>query len=222
MKKILLFLMSVVLFAACTGCNQSKENVTPVDSTEVVIKDSTAVDSTVSIDVNHAIAMDRQAMYVKFKDNYRWYETCIRLPEFLDAEDVTSDPDILVNIFQSIEEFDGGADTYVWKFQHFPDGTINIDSIHSFWIEDFPLDRDTIKINYKEAFERMMEANLPKPHSKNVVLRNPIGPVGVNAQWVFGNINSQIWVDALTGDVRNSNPAYPEEKGFKMPLGEWP
>ena len=195
---------------SCTKC--SKEDTVANDS---------VVTATV-IDVDHAIAMDRQAMYMKFKDNYRWYETCMRLPEFFDSENVTSEPTILVNIFQSIEEFDEGADTYVWKFQHFPDGTINVDSIHSFWIEDNPLNDNVIKFNYKEAFDRMMQSNFPKPHSKNVTLRNPLGPVDINAQWIFGNMNKQLWVDAVTGDVKNSNPAFPEEKGFKAPLGEWP
>ena len=206
--------MSVVLFASCNGCGNTQKNVNVADSTLTVI------DSVTVIDVDHAIATDRQSMYLKFGDNYRWYETCIRLPEFLDSEDITSNPEILVNIFQSIIEKGNGADTYVWKFQHFPDGTIVTDSIHGFWIEDCPLNEDTIKLNYKAAFEKMLEVNLPKPHSKNVILRNPIGPVEVNAQWVFGNIREQIWIDAVTGEAKNSNPAFPNN--LKKPLGEWP
>lgn len=219
MKKFLGFLMLMcmtLIMASCNGCNQPQDN----QSVDSALVDTISIKN--AIDVDHAIATDRQAMYMKFKDNYRWYETCIRLPYFLDSDSVTSDPEILVNVFQSIEEFDNGADTYVWKFQHFPDGTVNIDSIHGFWIEDCPLNDEAIKLNYNAAFERMLEVNLPKPHSKNVILRNPIGPVGVNAQWVFGNISEQIWVDAVTGDAKPSNPAFPEEKGFKMPLGEWP
>jgi hypothetical protein len=216
MKKILILSLFVsLLFSSCSKCT-STTNFNEKNEVDTVV----VVNNT--IDVDHAIATDREAMYLKFGDNYRWFETCILLPEFLDSENVTSEPSMLVNIFQSIIEYGNGADTYVWKFQHFTDGTVNIDSIHSFWIEDFPLDRDTIKLSYNQAFERMMESNFPKPHSKNVVLRNPIGPVGVNAQWVFGNINEQIWIDAVTGDAKNSNPAFPEEKGFKMPLGEWP
>ena len=219
MKKFLGFLMLMcmtLIMASCNGCNQPQDK----SSVDSALVDTISIKN--AIDVDHAIATDRQAMYMKFKDNYRWYETCIRLPYFLDSDSVTSDPEILVNVFQSIEEFDNGADTYVWKFQHFPDGTVNVDSIHGFWIEDCPLNDEAIKLNYNAAFERMLEVNLPKPHSKNVILRNPIGPVGVNAQWVFGNISEQIWVDAVTGDARSSNPAFPEEKGFKMPLGEWP
>jgi hypothetical protein len=216
MKKILLFLMSVALFTACNGCSQPQEN-TKVDSPVVVTEDSTVV-----IDVEHAIATDRQAMYLKYGKDYRWYETEILLPEFLDSENVTSDPVMLVNIFQSIVESGNGYDTWVFKFQHFKDGTVLTDSVHGFWIENMPLNEEIIKLKYTEAFERMMEVNLPKPHSKHVTLRNPVGPVVINTQWIFGNIREQIWVDAVTGDTANLNPAFPEDKGFKMPLGEWP
>jgi hypothetical protein len=188
MKKILLFLMSVILFASCNGCDKSQENVTPKDSIGVVLKDSAVA----VIDVSHAIALDRQAMYINYKDDYRWFETEILLPGFMDSDSATSAPEMVVNILQS------------------------------FWIENYALNDEVIKLNYTEAWDRMMQTNYPKPHSKHVTLRNPVGPVAVNTQWIFGNIHEQIWIDAVTGDAKNSNPAFPEEKGFKMPLGEWP
>ena len=218
MKKsfILTFLMGLVLsFASCTGCSNG-------DNTG---KDSSLIDTInikEAIDVSHAIALDRQTMYAKYKDNYRWYETEILLPYFLDSDSVTSDPEMVVNVLQSIVEEGNGADVWVHKFQHFKDGTVVHDSIQGFWIEDFALNDAAIKLNYTAAYDRMMQSNFPKPHSRYVTLRNPIGPVAINAQWIFGNINEQLWVDAVTGDVKNSNPAYPKEKGFKMPLGEWP
>ena len=221
MKKslILTFLLGLLMaFTACTGCNSKGD----AKQQDTAVVDSVAAKKLPSLDVNHMIALDRQTMFSKFGKDYRWYETCIRLPEFLDSENVTSSPEILVNVFQSIVEVGNGADTWVWKFQHFADGTEHIDSIHSFWIEDMPLNDDVIKLTYYDAFDKIMQTNAPKPHSKNVILRNPIGPIVINAQWIFGNIKEQLWVDALTGDVKNSNPAFPEEKGFKMPLGEWP
>jgi hypothetical protein len=224
MKKFLSFLMVMcmtLLMMSCNGCGQPQDNLN-ADSTKV---DTVQVDSicgVATIDVDHAIATDRQAMFVKFGKDYRWYETEILLPYFLDSDSVMSDPVMLVNIFQSIAEKDNGADTYVWKFQHFPDGTVLTDSIHGFWIENWPLNDDVIKLNYLQAWDQMMAVNFPKPHSKHVTLRNPVGPVAVNAQWIFGNIKEQIWIDAVTGEAKKSNPAFPEEKGFKMPLGEWP
>ena len=206
--------MSIVLFTACS-CNSTQKDVTLANSTEVK-------DSTVTLNVEHAIAMDRQTMYLKFKDNYRWYETEILLPYFLDSDSATSNPVMIVNILQSIVEEGNGFDTWVWKFQHFPDGTVLKDSIQGFWIENYSLNEEVLTVKYTEAYDKMMAVNYKKPHSRHVTLRNPIGPVAVNTQWIFGNIKEQIWVDAVTGECKNSNPAFPEEKGFKMPLGEWP
>ena len=199
-------------FMSCTGCNSSKEDIKLQDS----------VVATTVLDVEHSIALDRQTMYVNYKDNYRWYETEILLPEFMDSDSVTSNPEMIVNVLQSIVEEGNGADVWVHKFQHFKDGTIVHDSIQGFWIENYALNDEVIKLKYTEAWDRMMQTNFPKPHSRHVTLRNPIGPVAINTQWIFGNIKEQIWIDAVTGDAKNSNPAFPEEKGFKMPLGEWP
>ncbi len=106
-------------FMSCTGCNSSKEDIKLQDS----------VVATAVLDVEHSIALDRQTMYVNYKDNYRWYETDILLPEFMDSDSVTSNPEMIVNVLQSIVEEGNGADVWVHKFQHFKDGTVVHDSI---------------------------------------------------------------------------------------------
>jgi len=201
--------MSTVLFAACSGCSNTKEE--QVGS----IADST-------LNVNHLIALDKQKMYLKYQDGtYRWFETGIILKEYLDGE-TDGTPEMVVNVFQTVIGDSLSFDTQVYKMQHFDNGTFAEDSIKGFWIEDFPLVDSLIKVPYDSAFNLVMQVNLPKPHSKNVVLRTPIGPKACNPQWVFGNINSQLWLDAVDGTIRTSNPAFPEGEGFKMPLGEWP
>ena len=213
MKKIVfvLILFAGLVFTSCSKCTKNAEQ------QQIVMTDSVA-----KLVVENTISTDRQAMYLKFGDNYRWFESCILLPEYLDSENAVSDPVMVSNIFQGIIEKGNGFDTWVFKFQHFADGTNAVDSVQGFWIEDNPLNEDTIALKYVEAYEKIMQTNAPKPHSKQACLRNPVGPLPCNAQYIFGNIREQLWVDAVTGDVKNSNPAFPDEDGFKMPLGEWP
>lgn len=207
MKKILfVFLTGLVLFCSCTG-NSTKDEKILTDNVITVLN------------VEHTISTDRQAMYLKGGD-YRWYETCVLLSEYLDSENPSSNPEMVSNVFQRMVEKGNGYDTWVYKFQHFPDGTCLIDSVRGLWIEDNPLNEDVINLKYLDAFNKIMQVNSPKPHSKQVCLRNPVGPMLCDAQYVFGNIREQLWVNAKTGEVVNSCPAFP--LGFKMPLTEWP
>jgi len=222
MKKFQLFMIGllfafVISFSSCNGCSKQTTDAALSDTIEVVVNDTT-----VALNVENAIAMDRQAMYLAHGGDYRWYETDILLPEFMDSEDATSEPVMIVNVFQTVVERGNGFDTWVYKYQHLNNGEILTDSVQGFWIENYPLEDKPISVKYAEAWEKIHEVNYPIPHSKHVTLRNPIGPVAVNTQWIFGNIKEQIWIDAVTGEAAGSNPAFPAEKGFKMPLGEWP
>ena len=201
MKK-LLFLFSLVFILASCACQHKKVEPAPqVDSTIVVDK---------------VIKADLDYMTAKYGDkDFRWYESLVLLEDFLD-----SDADMkvaeLVNVYQVAE----GGDTHVYKIQHLPGSEAVVDSIKGFWIEDFPMNYDEIKLSYDDAFAAFNAVNFPRPHSKHICLRKPIGPQACNSQYVFGNIQSQVWIDAVTGEAKNSNPAFPD--GFKMPLGEWP
>lgn len=202
---------------SCTGCNKSQA-VNNVDTTEVA-------SDTAELNVENLISMDRQAMYNKVGEDYRWYETCMKLNDFLDEENDGSLAEV-VNVFQAIiARSENSFDTKVYKFQHFADGTWAEDSVIGFWIEDEPMNDEAIKVTYKEAYEKLMAVNMPKPHSRYVTLRKQVGPVAANSQYVFGNMRETVFVDAVTGEVFDYNPAFgkPEDsKGFKMPLGEWP
>ena len=205
MKKILLFcMMSLILFCSCNGC-QKEEKLVVEQGTPMVVQ--------------NVISTDKEAMYLINKD-YRWFETLILLNDYLDEENDGSIAEV-VNIFQAVRDYDGqSADVKVYKFQHLVDGVCLTDSINGFWVEDVPIADTLALIPYEKAYELINEVNLPKPHSRHVCLRNPLGPISVNPQWVFGNIHSQLWVDAVTGDIKESNPAFPEN--LSLPLGEWP
>lgn len=222
MKKSILLMLTLLFslcigFTSCNGCKgENKIN-------EQAVVNSTDTDGVLAeLDVEKLISMDRQGMFLKYDNDsihYRWFETCIHMSDYLDKNPNDS-VDMVTNIFQVITEIGNGADTYVYKSQYSA-GKHLIDSIHGFWIEDEPLNDKPIKLTYKQAFERAIQSNAIKPHSKICILRCPVGPKEINAQYVFGNLSEQIWVDAVTGDVRTSNPAF-DKVTIKKPLGEWP
>lgn len=208
MKKFLVFLMGIMLMigvSACT-CTQQKKTSEP-ETAELVVE--------------NVISLDRQAMNLAHDGDYRWYETGIQLKNFLDEENDGA-IDLVVNVFQVVEQYDSTSfDTFVYKYQHFSDGSVNEEGVHGFWVEDYPLENEAIKVTFKEAFEKVQEVNLPKPHTRQVVLRKQVGPVEANPQWIFGNLHSQIYVDAVTGAVSKDNPAF-DGLNLGTPLGEWP
>ena len=210
----MIFLFSLVLgFSSCNGCQSTPQEEPAQETTEVVAKAELVVENLVS--------MDRQDMFNNYAKDYRWFETCIVLKDFLDSEDCDGTVEGVSNIFQAVVEKDNGADVFVVMYTHTAD-TSAVQKVNSFWVEDLPMENEAIKLTFKQAFERVMQTNAPKPHSQHVVLRKELGPVATNPQYIFGNQRAQLYVDAVTGEVKTSNPVFPEEKGFKMPLGEWP
>ena len=214
MKRIsYLFIALFSIMIAFSSCNSCKKQ--EVKSNDVLTGDKA------ELVVEQVYNTDKQYMFTTYGQDYRWFESCVLLKDYLDEE---CDGTVagISNVFQVVENNDGkSADVFVVLVAHTADSTV-YDVRHGFWVEDFPLNDAEIKLTYQQAFEKINEVNLPKPHSKNCVLRKPIGPVSCNAQYVFGNVHAQLWVDAVTGEVKESNPAFPEDKGFKMPLGEWP
>ena len=213
MNKLFSFLMALVIAFTVISCQCTNNNGTQNLG-------EPATEQIDSFYVEHTVALDRQSMFAEVGDNYRWYETQIRLVDFLDEENDGS-IDMLVNIFQAVNQVsETSFDTVVYKFQHNADGTV-VGSVNGFWIEDFPMNDEAIKVSFREAYDKVMSVNYPKPHTRYVTLRKQVGPVDANPQWIFGNLKSQLYVDAVTGDVTDKNPAF---GGLNLgtPLGEWP
>lgn len=214
MKKFLFMLVAVLCMGlvSCNSCKSEKADNATNDTVEAVVNNDSA------LVVENVVGMDRQYMFTNYGKDYRWYETCIVLKDFLDEENDGTITGVS-NIFQVVFEKDNGADVNVIMFTHVGDST-QMDIKQGFWVEDMPMNEDAIKVTFKEAYEKVMTVNMPKPHSRHVVLRKEVGPNTINPQYIFGNAQAQIYVDAVTGDVTDKNPAFPAE--LKMPLGEWP
>lgn len=211
MKKFML-LMAIVCgmaFVSCTGYADKK-----VVGNDSITNDSTVVDSVNYVE--NAIAMDKENMYLTYGKDYKWFETCIVLNEYLDSENTNDSVVGVSNIFQVLEQKDSKSfDVHVIMYTHVGDST-QVDVKHDFWIEDMPMNNDSIKVSFKEAYAKMMAANLPKPHSRQCVLRKEVGPKDCNPQYIFGNSEAQVYVDAVTGNVTDVNPAFPTKLNYSF------
>lgn len=159
--------------------------------------------------VEETIIADRGYMSKEYGE-YMWYETSILLKNYLDSEEASDTVIRVSSIFQVIKAVGDGFDTHVIFCDTTPDGrVINVKS--AFWVGDSALNGNESFITFDAAYDFLMRSNYPKPHSRQVVLRKELGPVPCNPQYIFGNVMSHLFVDAVTGEVNVENPAY---KGF--------
>ena len=235
MKRSMFFgLLLMIIGMLATGCSscQSEKKKQVVESDSVAVIDSTVVIPAVGDDIDgvipdltasveNIIATDRQTMYgLADAQDYKFFECDIKLCDFLNAEDCDGKILSVTNVFQQIIERGKGYDTKVWMFTTTGKGTVQVLHDNAFYIENEPLNDEPMPITYEQAFVRIMKANVVKPHSRNCILRKPVGPTPCNAQYIFGNRRQQIFVDAITGEVRTKNPAF--DGYLNKPLGEWP
>ena len=65
------------------------------------------------------------------------------------------------------------------------------------------------KVTCEQALQRLKEWNGVLPKDCNfITLRLPVGPKACNPQWVFGDVYELLFIDAVTGEVKGSNPAF--------------
>lgn len=162
--------------------------------------------------VENVTTADEMYMSSAYKNGtVKWYETQISLKNYLDG-DYPMEIESVETVFQATVPTDSTSyDTYVVRTAHQPDGSGERVTSHDFWIEDAEL--VGLFLSFETAYNKLMEANCPKPHSKKCVLRKELGPNGANtnAQYIFGNSEQQVYVDAVTGKVSLHNPVYPKE-----------
>lgn len=218
MKKYLLSFVLVLMASVVVGlssCDKFKKS--PAAPAET---DSVAV-TAAKLTVDYAVGFDREYMYLHYGSGYRWYETQVTLKDFLDTDSVDGTVEIVTNVFQVVSgSEEGGMDVHVLLSEHRPNGSV-MTEYDGFWIEDWPLNDEQIKLSFKDAFDRMMQANYTKPHSRTCTLRKEVGPKPCNPQYIFGNVRSQLYVDAVTGEVTDKSPSF-NVAGLEKPLGEWP
>ena len=234
MKNNLIFgLLLAIAGIVTTGCNSCQsEN----PKQESLYHDYDGVVQDFTTGVSNIQALHRQQMYglvkaVDGKDGvanrkYEW-----RNSKVVFNDSITSD-----NIDQ-LYVTDINDVFYYWNNKKGPQvqyvnsnikGGIQIPwPINDVWIEDDDLSEAPIKISAEQALLRLKEVNCPIPPAISITLRLPVGPVECNPQWVIGDVYDVLFIDAVTGEVSNWNPAFnpnkkPKGGDFGKPLGEWP
>lgn len=192
MRKFFVVLASILIAFAVSSCKCTREEDPVIEFPEA------------------SISADRVKMD-EMVDTCKWFETRVEYDNFFDA-DTTLAITKVESLFQVAIEDSLGIKTFVYDFIHYPDvEEADLKEIEGFILDDEPLNDEQIVLTFSEALERLYEANLPKPHSAKVVLRKALGPKTANAQYIFGNTEEQVFVDAVTGDVTDKNPVYDAE-----------
>lgn len=228
--KLMLALIIAVLtvgmaFASCSGCKgsseqanapeeQSVEPVAPWHDYDGVIQDFTA-------GVSHIQALHRQTMYgiIQHLQNegrtivpdgkYQWRNSLVILNDTLTAENIDDLHVIAVN--DVFYYWDKERGPFVQDINdHVKFGTQIPYPINDVWIEDQDMSNQPIKLSAEEALSRLKEYNGILPKSYFITLRLPVGPKACNPQWTFGDAYDVLFIDAVTGEVRDWCPAFPQ------------
>jgi len=221
MKKIVfLSLMMAIVTSMLVGCS-SCDSKNPKQEKEVVVGgDYDGVVPEFTAGVSHIAAQHRQTMYrLCDGQQYEWRNLKVVFSDTINAKSID---DLKVVDVTSVFFYWNSEGPHVqYISSDVKKGTIIPNPIIDVWIEDDGLDDVEIKLWPEDVLERLKEWNGVIPSAKCMILRRPIGPRDCNAQWVLGDIDDPIFVDAVTGYITTWCPAFPIPNA-NGPLGEWP
>ena len=227
---LLLAIVSIMV-TGCSSCqSENPKQESLYHDYDGVVQDFTA-------GVSHIQALHKQKMYNIIKslkdegheialDNYQWRNSLVILNDTVTMENIDDLHVVSIrDVFYYWDNEKGPQTQFITDHVKF--GTQIPYPINDVWIEDDDLSEATIKISAEQALLRLKEVNCPIPPAISMSLRLPVGPVACNPQWVVGDVYNVVFIDAVTGEVSNWNPAFnpnnkPKGGDFGKPLGEWP
>ena len=201
--------------SSCNSC--SKQEKTAQADYDGVLQDFTA-------GVSNIQALHRQMMYAQVGQEYEWRNSKVLFDNPIcsaNLDDLT-----VVDVTDVFQYWDNGPKVQFIS-SNVLNGTIIPPAIPDVWIEDASMNEAQIKLSAEDVLNRLKEWNGVIPIAECMSLRLPVGPVACNAQWVIGDVYDVIFVDAVTGEISDVNPAFKtdnKEGGGDTgePLGEWP
>ena len=241
MKKILFLMLALVTLGmtvgvvACAGC--SKGETPKSDDPVVAYHDYDGVVQDFTAGVSNIQALHRQTMYsLAGGKEYQWRNSRVILNDTVTAENIDDLHVVAVNdVFFYWDSQKGPMVQYINS--HVKYGVQIPYPINDVWIEDADMSDQPIKISAEQALSRLKEYNAAIKREQNgagsssaereqggakpngilpkdcnfLTLRLPVGPKDCNVQWVFGDVDDVLFIDAVTGEIRDYDPAFPRE-----------
>ena len=205
---LLLAIVSIMV-TGCVGC-QSEKKEQPNESVDYHDYDGIVQDFTAG--VSHIQALHRQTMFnlaqqAKPVNGYQWRNSRIIFNDTLTFDNIDDLHITDINdVFYYWDKVKGPQVQYVNV--NVKRGTQIPWPINDVWIEDDDLSDQPIKLSCEDAILRLKEYNGTLPKSYFITLRLPVGPKACNPQWTFGDEYDVLFIDAVTGEVRDYDPAF--------------
>lgn len=189
MKRILSVLMIALMAISLTSCDWFKKS--------EQIKEQPTIETYIESDMEY--------MAENYGETYAWYETEVIYNDMLDAE-TDGTYESVKSVYQYEHQTDTGTIVKAVTIYHVGDST-SVEVVDTWYAECFDLRESEIVLTFKDAFDAIMSVNLPKPHTRCCVLRDQVGPVAANPQYIYGV--GLLFVDAVSGEVSEINPVFP-------------
>ena len=212
MKRMILFLslvLTIVGAMAVSGCNScaksEKQDIQPVS----LFHDYDGMVQDFTVGVSHIQALHRQTMFSLIDgQEYQWRNSRVILNDTVTMENIDDLHVVAVNdVFFYWDSQKGPMVQYINS--HVKYGVQIPYPINDVWIEDADMSEQPIKLSAEQALSRLKEYNGILPKDCNfLTLRYPVGPEDCNVQWVFGDVYDVLFIDAVTGEIRDYDPSF--------------
>ncbi|MBR5395814.1 MAG: hypothetical protein IK144_12160 [Bacteroidaceae bacterium] len=200
---VLLLAVTGLMISSCKGCKGD----TPKNDGQEAYHDYDGVVEDFTAGTAQIQALHRQTMYnLAGGVKYEWRNSRVILNDVITMENID---ELHVTDVNDVFCYWNERGSWVQYVNSNVKNGVQIPwPINDIWIEDSDLSNLQIQLSAEDALQRLKEWNGIIPPATFLTLRCPVGPKDCNAQWVIGNVNDVIFIDAVTGEINDSNPAF--------------